>query len=268
MCIRDRRAWNSSSWKRSDNLVTAALACRHQRLVLWRPGLWRRRQPPCRPLLLRQPRGEERPLRLRAVAARGDGGKAVAAPLQRPAPEIVGLEGKKDGERNRRPAGDLPPQLARAEQPWQREDHHEEHEQLEPHALEDQPERRHEQRRPGKAFLDEGDFGGAGGEIGLVAGGLINGIDGHCIPRNASSPAMTGIVRAGPWSRAPARSAWDRWRSPGEAPGRAPYSRSRRHGGYSRRRGFRRAASARHVARRLGTIRGTARYPSRQLWRA
>ena len=60
--------------------------------------------------------------------------------------------------------------------------------------------------------------------------------------RNCSAGQVRQCLIAGPWSRAHVPLAARRWRSPDGAPGRAPYSRSRRCGGYSRHRASRHAA--------------------------
>ncbi len=72
----------------------------------------RRRAP-----LLRQPAFEERPLRRVAVAARGDTGELIAAPPQRPAAQIVSLEGEQHLDADRHPARELPARVLGPERP-------------------------------------------------------------------------------------------------------------------------------------------------------
>src|SRR6516164_5880395 len=69
--------------------------------------------------------------------------------------------------------------VARAKRQFENREAHQEDDQLEPHAVEEKPQRRDQKGNPREALLDEGKPVCAQGEVCRLAARLINGIDGH-----------------------------------------------------------------------------------------
>src|SRR6185437_14047514 len=130
-------------------------------------------------LLERQPGFEEGELGVGTAAPFGDADQPVAAALECTAAQIVGLKGKERKQGDQDPAEHVMPRLVEPERPLQRTEDDDEQDKLDPHAAIDEPERRHEEGRPGKALFHELKPLGAERDVARLACGLIDGIDGH-----------------------------------------------------------------------------------------
>ena len=122
---------------------------------------------------------EERAFGVDAIAAAHDPGKAVAAALERSRAQIVGLEGKQNGDGEARPGRQRLPLRVAAEGELQSDIDEKEHDELDPHAVIEQPHERHEKRGPGEALSDEGEPVRARDHVRRSNGRLIYGIDSH-----------------------------------------------------------------------------------------
>src|SRR6516162_654725 len=133
-------------------------------------------------LPLRQPGLEEGKLGGLADWADGGANLLVSTPFQRRAAKIVSLEGEQHDERQTGPAEQDLPLVAGTEHPRKQGKEGQEGDQLDPHALIEQPKPRHEQRRPGEALLDERELIRLVLEVSRLAWRLI-----HCIERHGTS---------------------------------------------------------------------------------
>src|SRR5262249_59727461 len=85
---------------------------------------------------------EERHLSLAAVPPACQADQPIAAALQGSRTEIVGLEGKQQEKRKAYPAEQRLAMVARAKRQFEGSEAHQEDDQLEPHAVEEKPQRR------------------------------------------------------------------------------------------------------------------------------
>src|SRR6185436_19901041 len=120
----------------------------------------------------------------------------IAATLQRSLAEIVGLESKQNKETQTHPAEQRLALLACAERQLQQSKADQEYDQLEPHAVEDEPQRWDQEGDPGEAFFHEGEPVGARAKVGRFGSRLIHGIDGHGASRGSSPDESKAMVLA------------------------------------------------------------------------
>src|SRR6516165_811445 len=130
-------------------------------------------------LLLGEPGAEEGQLSLAAVPPACQSHQPIASALQGSRTEIVGLEGKQQEKPKAYPAEQRLALVARAKRQFENSEAYQEDDQLEPHAVEEKPQRRDQEGNPREALLDEGKPVCAQGEVCRLAARLINGIDGQ-----------------------------------------------------------------------------------------
>ena len=116
------------------------------------------------------------------AAARRSPCRFAGSPAARATPaQIVGLEGEQHDERDAQPrrTGSAPASSLGSNCPPKHGEKGDEQDELEPHALIEQPQPRHEQRRPGEALLDEDERPRPVPRVPRRAWRLINRIERH-----------------------------------------------------------------------------------------